>query len=308
MYIFLVTIRNYNDIYFGRGTVIICVLLIQTQCLSLLSDGKHKFCSPSLATLFQACPLQDTQLPPKCVVSVCRCLLAKVAHTLSPCSPHRKKSHGVRSASSCGSPSVRLNESRCSADAYLGVHVRLYKNGGWYDRKLPEVFFFIVACIICLHSLSLYIQIFWKCSLPFWKPCSICNNVIISHSIVQSLHVWAGREIHCRYGRLKLPLRKSAIVPIHGPGQFIAHSHDLFHWRTPLTSNFLLCPRNYLQTGYAGFWCNRTLVCMTSVNFFCCYTFTHAHILTGFSCTRLITLQESEPTAKQPQKLGFRER
>ena len=130
----------------------------QTQCLLLLSHGKHKFCSPSLATLFQACPLQDTQLPPKCVVSVCRCLLAKVAHTLSPCSPHRKKSHGVRSASSCGSPSVRLNESRCSADAYLGVHVRLHKNGGWYDRKLPEVLFFLLlhASFVCIHFLCTY--------------------------------------------------------------------------------------------------------------------------------------------------------
>ena len=68
--------------------------------MPLWSHSTHQFCSPSLATLIQACPLWQKQLLPECVISVYWYILAKGGtHTTSPTTlcPRKKKSHGVRS-------------------------------------------------------------------------------------------------------------------------------------------------------------------------------------------------------------------
>ena len=83
-------------------------------------------CNPPRATLVQECPPKQMQLPSKCVVSICRCLLAKVPHTLNPYCVPIKRNHMVSDTGILGATSSKgslldrlFDQSSGKADAHL---------------------------------------------------------------------------------------------------------------------------------------------------------------------------------------------
>ena len=120
---------------FGRGTVYVCAAVyrhsmcspfVTRQTSILRSVSRHTHSSMSAVT--------------ETAASKMRCFNSSSSlgkdgkYTKSLIRPHKNKSHGVRSgdlgaSSSKESPLVRLQQSRCLADAHLNVHAWLYESG-----------------------------------------------------------------------------------------------------------------------------------------------------------------------------------